>query len=52
MRYSIDLQDSLARIAISLEKIAGCTGYLDDEGNRIHDGDTCPVHEGEDLSNA
>ncbi len=41
--------DPTTRIAIALETLAGCTGWLDPEtGQRQHDGDTCPVHEGQD----
>lgn len=41
--------DPQARIAVALETLAGCTGWLDEYGRRQHDGDTCPVHEGGDL---
>ncbi len=43
--------DPTTRIAIALETLAGCTGWLDPEtGQRQHDGDTCPVHEGQDVT--
>lgn len=41
--------DPQARIAVALETLAGCTGWLDEHGQRQHDGDTCPVHEAQDI---
>lgn len=29
------------------EVMNGCTGYINDQGNLVHDGDTCPWHENE-----
>lgn len=49
-RYkNVATEDSLARIALALEKLAGCTGGIDEQGNRVHEGATCPVHEDEDA---
>lgn len=45
-RYQDDPQ---VRIALALETLAGCTGWVDPAtGMRQHDGDTCPIHEGQD----
>lgn len=27
-----------------------CTGYVDDAGRLLHDGDTCPIHESKEAS--
>jgi hypothetical protein len=41
--------DPQLRIAVALEGLAGCTGWIDPEtGQRQHDGETCPLHEGQD----
>lgn len=42
--------EPLVRIALALETLAGCTGWVDpDTGARHHDGDTCPLHESADA---
>jgi hypothetical protein len=38
-------EETAKRIALALETLAGCTGGVDESGKRVHDGDSCPVHE-------
>jgi hypothetical protein len=40
--------DPTLRIATALETLAGCTGWIDEHGQRQHDDEFCPLHESQD----